>query len=150
MSSHQNATPQENMPPSQEPPKDGRMDEVRKKLQEIGQDLQGLRVYLESHVPRKYQRDFQCQIQRAFNAGMAYNEVQNIPQSLPVDEQGMLKIGPLLREHILETRKVYADVDELRAIVAQIFNEKSEEQILKFNRRNERKTSGSDATQIAV
>lgn len=133
-----------------ESPKDGRMDEIRKKLQGIGQDLHALREFIEHQVPQKQRRAVQKEIQRAFEAGIAYSEVQNVPDAFPVTEEGMLKIGPELRNHILESRKVYSDVDQLREVVADIFHEKTEEQLRKIMRRQERRTSGTGATEIAA
>jgi hypothetical protein len=138
------------MDPNMDHPKDGRMMRIRKKLRAIGRDLHVIRNYSRKRVPQQYQREFQQQIQRAFEAGIAYGEVQNIPQDFPVDETGMLQIGPLLRDHILESRKVYADVDELREVVADIFHEKTEEQILKIMKRDEEKVSGTDVTGITI
>jgi hypothetical protein len=131
-------------------PKDGRMIRIRKTLQAIGRDLHVIRNYTTKRVPRQYQKEFQQQIQRAFEAGIAYGEVQNIPQNFPVDEAGMLQIGPSLRDHILESRKVYSDVDQLREVVADIFNEKTEEQIRKFMQPREEKVSGTESFDIAV
>ncbi|PIR54555.1 hypothetical protein COU75_00240 [Candidatus Peregrinibacteria bacterium CG10_big_fil_rev_8_21_14_0_10_42_8] len=138
------------MNPNTEHPKDGRMMRIRKTLQSIGRDLHIIRNYSQKRVPRQYQKEFQQQIQRAFEAGIAYGEVQNIPQDFPVDEQGMLQIGPLLRDHILESRKVYADVDQLRGVVADIFNEKTEEQIRKFMRVHEERLSGTESVDIPL
>ena len=94
-------------------------------------------------VPKEYQWEFQQQIQRAFNAGMAYSEVQNIPQDFPVSEEGMLQIGPILRDHIMESRKIYADVDELRGVVTDIFHDKTEEQIRRIMRQSTEKARSS-------
>jgi|GEM_PF-1043521 len=138
------------MPQDSGHPKDGRMMRIRKTLSGIGRDLHIIRNYTRKRVPQQYQKEFQQQIQRAFEAGIAYGEVQNIPQDFPVDEQGMLQIGPLLRDHILESRKVYADVDQLRGVVADIFNEKTEEQIRKFMRNNEEKVSRTGSVDISI
>ncbi len=138
------------MPPSIDPPKDGRMRRIRKKLRAVGRDLHTIRSYMRHRVPQQYQKEFQQQIQRAFEAGIAYGEVQNIPQDFPVDEQGMLLIGPLLRKHILESRKIYANVDELREVAADIFNEKTEDQLRKIMREAEEKVSLSDASDITI
>lgn len=135
---------------SSEPPKDGRMIRIRKTLRAIGRDLHVIRDYSQKRVPQQYQEEFQQQIQRAFEAGIAYGEVQNIPQVFPVDSEGMLQIGPLLRDHILESRQVYADVDQLREVVADIFNEKTEAQIRKFMQPHDVKVSGTKSTDIAV
>ena len=94
-------------------------------------------------VPKEYQREFQQQIQRAFNAGMAYSEVQNIPQDFPVSEEGMLQIGPTLRNHIMESRKIYAEVDDLRSVVTDIFHDKTQEHIVKIMRQDTEKTRSS-------
>jgi hypothetical protein len=138
------------MNPSEKNPKDQRMRSLRKKIRHIGRDLSILRHYLKDRVPYKHQREFQQQLQRAFDAGRAYSEVQNTPQSLPVDEKGQLRIGPALRYHILETRKVYGDVDQLREIVADLFDEKSEKMLNKLLQEQEEQLSGTGTTEIEV
>jgi len=115
-------------------PKDGRMKRIRNKLWKIARDLHRIRSYTRRRVPKEYQQEFQQQIQRAFNAGVAYSEVQNIPQDFPVSEEGMLQIGPILREHIMESRKIYTEVDDLRGVVTDIFHKKTEEHIHRIMR----------------
>jgi len=110
------------------------MKRIRNKLWKIARDLHRIRSYTRRRVPKEYQQEFQQQIQRAFNAGVAYSEVQNIPQDFPVSEEGMLQIGPILREHIMESRKIYTEVDDLRGVVTDIFHKKTEEHIHRIMR----------------
>jgi hypothetical protein len=134
----------------QDQPKDCRMVHIRKKLRRIGRDLTILRYYLKDHVPHDRQKEFKQQLQRAFDAGRTFSEVQDIPQSLPVGEDGLLQIGPELRYHILETRKIYGEVDQLRELVADIFDEKSEEMIRKIFHEQEEKTTGTESVEIEL
>lgn len=138
------------MSPSDKSPKDHRIRKTRKKLRKIGQDLVLLRHYLQDRVPHDYQREFQDQLQRAFDAGRAFSEVQNIPQSPPISDEGMISIGPELREHILEVRKVYSEVDQLRDLVANIFDEKAEAMLRKLLREQEERTTISDSVEMEL
>lgn len=130
-------------------PKDQRIAKMRRKLRRIGQDLSILRHYLKDRVPHDHQKEFQRQLQRAFDAGRAFSEVQNLPQSPPISAQGMLQIGPELRRHILEVRSVYSDVDRLRDIVTDIFDEQSEDMLRKLLREQEETASGTGVTEIS-
>mgnify|MGYP006865028093 CR=1 FL=1 len=123
---------------------------MRKKLRRIGRDLTILRYYLKDRVPHDQRKEFQRQLQRAFDAGREFSEVQNIPQPLPVDDVGMLQIGPELKHHILETRKIYGEVDRLREVVANIFDEKSEEMLKVLLREQEEKTTGTQSVEIEL
>ncbi|MDA0375693.1 MAG: hypothetical protein O3A80_00070 [bacterium] len=131
-------------------PKDSRMRQVRKKLRGIARDLAILRYYLKDRVPHDQQKEFKYQLQRAFDAGRAFSEVQNIPSVPPVDEEGMIKIGPELRDHILEMRQIYYEVDQLREIVANIFDKHSQSMLKNLLYEQEEKRTGTEFAEIEV
>lgn len=126
------------------------MRQVRKKLRGIARDLAILRYYLKDRVPHDQQKEFKYQLQRAFDAGRAFSEVQNIPSVPPVDEEGMIKIGPELRDHILEMRQIYYEVDQLREIVANIFDKHSQSMLKNLLYEQEEKRTGTEFAEIEV
>ncbi len=130
-------------------PKDRRMRRIRKKIRRIGKDLSSMKVFLDK-LPEEMRGDVQRQLQRAFEAGCSYSELQNIPQHPPVDEAGVIRIGPELRYHILETRKVYGDVENLREIVVDIFDRKSQDMLRDLVREDEEQRSDTAAAEIQI
>lgn len=137
------------MVPTDPQPKDRRARKIRKKIRKVGKDLTALQEFLEG-LPADIKYDVQRQLQRAFEAGCAYSEIQNVPQTMPVDEHGMIQIGPALRYHIMETRKVYSDIDQLREIVSNIFDKTSQEMLRRIMRSEEEATSGTQAVEIEL
>lgn len=119
-------------------------------MRRIGRDLAILRYYIKDRVPRESQKEFKYQLQRAFDAGRAFSEVQNIPAVPPIDDEGMMKIGPELKKHILETRQIYSEVDQLREIVADIFDKKSQHMLRDLLHDQEERTTGTEFAEIEV
>ncbi len=101
-------------------------------------------------LPAEIRGDVQRQLQEAFEAGQTYNELQNLPQTLPFDKEGAIRIGPALRFHIMQTRKVYRDVDELREIVQRIFDDASQKRLTEIMREQEDSATGTDTTDITI
>lgn len=132
-----------------QPPKDRRMRQMKRKIKKVGQDLTTINLFLQG-LPKEIRDDVQQQLQRAFEAGAVFQEIQSMPQQLPMDAEGMIRIGPALRHHILETRKIYTEVDQLREIVSDIFEEKSQELLHKIVRDQEESTSITETTEITV
>jgi hypothetical protein len=122
---------------------------IRKKIRRVGKDLSSMKIFLDA-LPSEIREDVKRQLQTAFEAGCAYSELQNIPQHLPVDDAGIIRIGPALKYHIMETRKVYGDVENLREIVADIFDKKSQELLRDLVRGHEEKKSDTNATQFSL
>lgn len=137
------------MVPQAPQPKDRRARKIRKQIRKIGKDLTELQEFLEG-LPAEIRDNAKRQLQKAFEAGCTFSEIQNMPQSLPIDEQGMVQIGPALRYHIMQTRKVYADIDQLREIVSNIFDQKSQQMLRKIMRQQEDVRSGSEAIDIVI
>ena len=125
------------------------MGKIRKKISKVGKDLTEMQEFLEGY-PADIRAELQRQLQKAFEAGCMYNELQNIPQSLPVDEAGAIVIGPALRYHIMETRRIYQDVDQLREIVATIFDKKSQDMLRAIMRAQEERMSGTEGVQLEL
>lgn len=130
-------------------PKDRRSRKIRKKIRKIGKDLTSLHEFLNG-LPAEIKSDVQHQLQKAFEAGCTFNEIQSVPSALPLDENGLLQIGPALRYHIMEARKVYGDVDLLREIVANIFDQKSQDMLKKIMRESEEVTTTTQAANIEL
>ncbi len=137
------------MVPNASQPKDRRARKIRKQIRKVGKDLTALQEFLEG-LPADIRGDVQRQMQKAFEAGCTYSELQNVPQSMPVDDKGMVQIGPALRYHIMETRKVYADIDQLREIVNNIFDQKSQDMLRKIIREQAEKETGSLVVDITT
>ncbi len=135
------------MTSSDQPPKDRRSRKIRRKIRKVGQDLTSLHEFLEG-LPAEIKFDVQQQLQKAFEAGCTFSEIQNVPSELPLDENGIIHIGPALRYHIMEARKVYSDVDQLREIVANIFDQKSQDMLRRIMREQEETTSGTGVVDI--
>lgn len=125
------------------------MRKVRKKIRKVGKDLQKIHHFLEG-LPQPIQAEVQRELQRAFEAGCAYKELESMPNELPVSEDGVLQIGPALRYHILETRKIYGQVDQLREVVADIFEKKSEEMLHRLLREQVETATGSEVVDIEM
>ena len=130
-------------------PKDRRMRRIRKKIRRVSKDLSKMQNFLDE-LPEEIRGDVQRQLQRAFEAGCSYSELQNIPQNLPVSDEGVIRIGASLRYHIMETRKVYGDVENLRGIVADIFDKKSQDMLRDLARADEEKRSDTAAAEIQI
>jgi len=126
------------------------MRQMRKKLRRIGRDLSILRYYITDRVPHEQQKEFKRQLQLAFDAGRAFSEIQNIPTQTPVDDEGILKIGPELKTHILETRQIYSEVDQLREIVSDIFHDQSFAKLKQLIHDQEEKASGTRTAKIEI
>lgn len=130
-------------------PQDGRMRKMRKKIASVAKKLRRMRKYLDT-LPEEIREDMQRQLQAAFEAGQEFSEIDNLPNSAPIDEDGQMRIGPALRFHIMQTRKVYRDVDELRDIVYKIFDEASQRRLVQIMKEQEEKSSGTRATDITI
>lgn len=130
-------------------PKDSRMRRIRKKIGTITKRLRKMRRFIDG-LPEDLQTEVQRQLQAAFEAGQAFSEIDALPQTLPVDVDGELRIGPALRFHIMQTRKVYRDVDELRSIVQKIFDDASQKRLTEIMREQEERSSGTDVTNITI
>ena len=128
---------------------DRRMRKIRKKIQKVGKDLSKIHRFLED-LPDPIRMEVQRELQRAFEAGCAYVELQNLPSSMPIADDGNLQIGPELRYHILMTRKVYGDIDQLREIVADIFEEKSMKMLKKLLREQQETATSTEVTEIEM
>lgn len=135
------------MQESEQNPKDNRVRKIRKDIRKVGRELEAIRAYVDA-LPEPFREDVKRQMLRAFEAGRAFSALENVPEKPPVDESGMLRIGPALREHILETRKVYADLGDLRDVAAGIFEKSSEDLLREIVR--EETVSGTDIMHITV
>lgn len=125
------------------------MRKVRKKIKTVSKELQSIQVFLRT-LPDPLQEDVKKELQKAFELGCVFSELQHLPHTPPLDGDGTLKLGPALRYHILETRKVYSEVWKLRSVVEDIFNEKSEVILRGILRENQEVTSGTEVTEISV
>lgn len=101
-------------------------------------------------VPKPMQAEVQKALRQAFEVGCDFQQLQSLPLRPPVDEQGMLKMGPALRDHILETRKIYGDVDQLREIVADLFDEKSSELLKRLVREQGEQMTGTGVAEFEI
>ncbi|MCA9371172.1 MAG: hypothetical protein KC680_04395 [Candidatus Peregrinibacteria bacterium] len=129
--------------------RDLRTRKIRKKIRKVGKDLSSLQEFLEG-LPADIRTDVQRQLQKAFEAGCAYSEIQHVPSAMPVDEQGIVQIGPALRYHIMQMRKVYGDIEQLREIVANIFDQKSQEMLRRIIREQEESVNSSNTAQLPL
>lgn len=108
-----------------------------------------MQEFLEGY-PADIRAELQRQLQKAFEAGCLYSELQSIPQSMPISDDGSIAIGPALRYHIMETRKVYRDVEQLREIVASIFDKKSQDMLRAIMRAQEERMSGTEGVELEL
>lgn len=97
------------------------MKKIRKRIGKVGQNLDSIRQFVEG-LPDPIRDDVKDQILLAFQAGQELSRLDSVPDTPPVDTEGMLRIGPALRDHILATRRVYGDLQDLREAAERIFD----------------------------
>lgn len=104
-----------------EPPQDQRMKHVRKRIGKVGQNLHAIRQYVDG-LPDPLRAEVKDQILLAFQAGQELSRLDSVPDTPPVDAEGVLRVGPALRDHILATRRVYGELQDLREAAERIFD----------------------------
>ena len=72
----------------------------------------------------RYRKDEAKQaLKCAFEAGQTYCELKNMPRNDSLPHDMSVKVGPELRQHILRARKVFGEINELKEILDDLFEE---------------------------
>lgn len=111
---------------------DQRQRTVSTKVQRAERTLRRVTRYL-SRQPRWQRSEAQHVIREAYEMGRAMGDLERLPHS-PV---AAMEIGPLfgddLKNHILQTRRIYADIEDLEKQVDGLFEQKQTEMLLAFD-----------------
>lgn len=128
---------------------DVRMNEIKGKITILEGDLEILYGFVD-HLPDQYQLAARAALRRAVEVGRGIGDLERLPASPPVDEEGMLVLGPELRHHILETRRVYADIDDLSTTIDEMFSGTSREHLRSILRRERGSNTGTSTTAFDI
>jgi hypothetical protein len=123
---------------------DMRISEIKGKITTVEGDLEVLYGFVD-RLPQHYQTSARAALRRAVSVGRTMEGLHRLPADPPVLEDGSILLGPELRRHILETRKVYSAVEDLQQTITDIFDAKSQEQ-LRSILRNERDSNSATAS----
>ncbi|PIR52642.1 hypothetical protein COU76_05240 [Candidatus Peregrinibacteria bacterium CG10_big_fil_rev_8_21_14_0_10_49_10] len=120
------------------PVADARIRQIRGKMQSVEGDLAELFAYMDD-LPGHQQEQAREALQRAFEMGISLSDLDRMPGAPLLGEQEMHLLGPELRRHILETRKVYQEIAELKQVARHMFGRKTLQHLRRFlKRRRER------------
>lgn len=125
------------------------MRTIRKRIRKVGKDLESIHRTIDD-LPDPIRGQMKVQIQKAFEAGQVFHELQHVPDAPPIDETGALRIGPALMHHVLTMRKVYSDLNDLKDIVADIFEEHSQSVLRSIVREDRQVVSGTEVAEITI
>lgn len=112
-------------------------------------DLEVLYGFVD-RLPHQYQTAARAALRRAVSVGRVMEDLQRLPADPPLTSEGLLLLGPQLRHHILETRKIYAAVEELHTIVTSIFDAKSQDHLRSILRSERDSNSATSSTEFDI
>lgn len=124
------------------------MREIKQKISMVEEGIGEMYEYVNGL--QQAERDIAREaLRHAFDAGRTFHELEHIPAEPPFGLDGQLKLGPILREHVLQARKVYAHIGQLREIIADLLDEDAET-LLKAIQPPEKTSSGTASTELAA
>jgi hypothetical protein len=85
------------------------------KIDEVEVHLGDASQFLERHYGAKKVKA-QVALDNAFNAGRLLGQMEQIPESAPVGADGMINLGPELKNYVLRMREVNRRVNDLRTV----------------------------------
>lgn len=129
---------------------DLRMQEIKRKIDFVRGKIEYMYRYLR-RIERPHRKEAREALRKAFEAGYAYGELKQIPVEPPfLGPDGKFVLGKELKEHILATREVYAEISQLRELTGNLLSEEAEYLLTPITRREQDQESGASATNIAA
>ncbi|MCF7844588.1 MAG: hypothetical protein K9M03_02050 [Kiritimatiellales bacterium] len=129
---------------------DVRMKKIKHKIGFVRKNMERMHRYLH-RVKAPDKKEAREALRRAFEAGCAYSELKQMPIEPPfVELDGKIVLGKRLREHILATREVYAEISQLRELTGNLLDERAEYLLIPHSQRQEERESGTSTTHITT
>jgi hypothetical protein len=128
---------------------DMRMQQIKGKITGLEGDLEKLYGYVDG-LPGTQQRAARTALRRAFDMGHSMRDLDGIPASPPVTEEGELLLGPQLRSHITAMRRVYGDIADLKNTIEGIFGDASFDHLHTTLRRERKNNTGTTSTEFGI
>ena len=129
---------------------DVRMQEIKRKIDFVRGKIAHMYRYLR-RIERPHRKEAREALRKAFEAGYAYGELKQMPIEPPfLGLDGKFVLGKELKEHILATREVYAEISQLRELTGNLLSEEAEYLLTPLTKRQQDQESGASATNIAA
>lgn len=128
---------------------DMRLQKIKGKITGLEGDLEHLFGYVDS-LSGTDQSGARSALRRAFNMGRSMSDFDHIPAAPPIGEGGELLLGPQLRHHIVEMRKVYRDIADLRNTIEGVFGSASYNHLHSVLRRERKSNTGTSITEFDI
>jgi len=128
---------------------DMRMNEIKGKITTVEGDLEVLYGFVD-RLPQQHQTAARAALRRAVNIGRTMEDLQRLPADPPLNSEGLMLLGPELRHHILETRRIYSAVEDLEQTVTDIFSAQSQEHLRSILRSERDSTSSTSSTAFDI
>jgi len=125
------------------------MQQIKGTITCLEGDLEHLFGYVDGLSGEK-QHAAKLVLRRAFDMGRSMNDLDRLPAAPPVDDDGTLLLGPELRHHINEIRKVYREIADLKSSVESIFSQHKFNHLHSILRRERRSNTDTSSTEIDI
>lgn len=125
------------------------MQQIKGKITGLEGDLEHLFGYVDS-LPGAEQREARVALRRAFDMGRSISDLDRVPATPPIGENEVPLLGPELRHHVMQMRKVYGDIDDVRQMIESMFGDVSLNHLHAALRKERKSTTGTATTEFGV
>ena len=125
------------------------IDNIKRQIIRVGSGVEDMHKYI-ALLPEDMQREARDALHNAFETGRAFDELNRLPLSPPLNIDGTVMIGPEVKNHILQTREVYRRVGDLRTVVADLFDEEAPKIVRRVLNTLLRRRTGTSSMDIAA
>ena len=128
---------------------DMRMQQIRGEITDLEGDIEHLYGYVDT-LPGTQQLAARAALRKAFDVGRSISTLDRFPSTPPIEENESQLLGPNLKNHIIEMRKVYGDIADLRRTIEGIFGNASLNYLHSTMRKERKNNTGTSVTQFDI